>query len=68
MSQVETVLGIESDFIKVLESLSHRECRFNRRLKDKTKKVAELLSRIAEVKRSLAAVPKAPETDEGGDS
>lgn len=57
MTTVETVFGVERDFINVLQALSNGECRFNRRLKDKTKKVAELLSKVAEVRKTLANGP-----------
>lgn len=54
MSQTDIVLGVERDFIKVLEALSVEERRHNRRLRDKTRKVAELLAKVAEVRRDLA--------------
>ena len=54
MSRTDLVLGVEGDFIKVLEALSFEECRHNRRLRDKTKRVAELLAKVAEVRKDLA--------------
>lgn len=54
MSRTDLVLGVETDFIKVLEALSFEECRHNRRLRDKTKKVAEILAKVAEVRKDLA--------------
>jgi hypothetical protein len=68
MSQVENVIGIEDDFVNVLETLSNSECRLNKLLKVKTKKVAELLSKVAEVKRSLAIVAQTSAEDEGARS
>lgn len=53
MDQTMTVIGVEKDFIEVLEALSLRECRCNRRLRDKTKRVAELLAKVAEVRRDI---------------
>jgi hypothetical protein len=65
MSQIKNVLGIEIDFVNVLESLSNRECRFNKQLRVKTKKVAELLSKVAEVKQSLAVAAQTSAQGEG---
>lgn len=60
MSKTDLVLGIEQDFVKVFESLSIQELRHNRSLRSKTKKVADFLAKIAEVRRDLANQPKAP--------
>lgn len=54
MSQTELVLGVEQDFVKVIESVSLEEFSSNRRLRSKTKKVAEFLAKIAAVQRDLA--------------
>jgi hypothetical protein len=52
--QTFATLGVEADFIGVLEALSLRECRCNRRLRDKTKKVSELMAKIAEVRKDIS--------------
>ena len=63
MKHDETVFMIEKKFRKVLRSLSVDERKSNRRLRDKTKKVAELLAMVAEVRRDLAR--KAAEAAQG---
>lgn len=54
VDQELAVLGVERDFIAVLAALSLRECRCNRSLRGKTKRVAELLAKVAEVRRDIA--------------
>lgn len=53
MSQTELVIGIESDFSRVLDLLSSREFHCNRRLRDKTKRIAQLLEKIKIARRDL---------------
>lgn len=54
MDQAQIVFGVEMDFARVLEAVSLMECRCNRRLRIKTKKVATLLAKVAEVRKSVA--------------
>lgn len=68
MNHDETVFTIEKKFRKVLKTLSIDERKFNRRLRDKTKKVAELLAMVAEVRRDSARKATEAAQENGGRS
>lgn len=65
MSNLEAMVDIERDFVRVFESISEREYQLNRKLRDKTRKVAGLLSKIAKVRRPLTGEPASASNEEG---
>lgn len=53
MQQVQLLMDIEQGFAKVLRALTPREFEFNRRLLNKTRKVASLLARVTELRKEI---------------
>ena len=56
MGDIETLLKIDGDFRKVLKSLSMSEWTLNGALRRKTRRVIELMEKIACVRRELAQI------------
>lgn len=63
--QQMAVFQVESDFVEVMEALSRRECRGNRRLRDKTIKILAFMEMIAQVRRGLAQAAAEDQHGEG---